>query len=237
MSSDLPPERLSQISTAWSLFRQAHGGSQQESAARRVLVERYYAAAYRYLLGAVRNEDSARELFQEFAMRMMRGDFHRATPDRGRLRDYLKTSLRNLVNDHWAACRAKPRPLPDSLAAGDTDSAEPSFEESLRQELLQHAWDALKQSNENYYVLLLAHVETPLSTAAELAEEVGRRTGKSLNAAQVRVTLHRARHKLATLLLDELAAMSPEWNRDELLAELESLRLAEICRTALDERL
>jgi hypothetical protein len=38
------------------------------------------------------------------------------------------------------------------------------------------------------------------------------------------------------LLLDELAAMSPEWNRDELLAELESLRLAEICRTALEER-
>ena len=174
MSSDRPPERLSQISTAWTLFQQAHGGTQGQTAARRVLVERYYAAAYRYLLGAVRNEEVASELFQEFAVRMMQGDFHRASPDRGRLRDYLKRSLRNLVNDHWAACRVNPRPLPDDLAAITSpqipaEPESPSFEESLRMELLQQAWTALQQTNPRYYAILLAHVEAPQATAAELA--------------------------------------------------------------------
>jgi hypothetical protein len=103
-------------------------------------------------------------------------------------------------------------------------------------ELLQQAWTALERSNPNYYTVLLAHVEAPQATAAELATEIGQRSGRSLNATQIRVTLHRARHKLATLLLDELAAMLPDASPEALAAELECLRLSEICRTALLER-
>ena len=40
-----------------------------------------------------RDEQLAEELFQEFALRMLRGDFRRAEPLRGRFRDYLKTVI------------------------------------------------------------------------------------------------------------------------------------------------
>src|SRR5262245_57328630 len=92
--------RLSGISTLWSTFFQAHKSGDAAVAARQALLERYSGAVYRYLLGAVRNEDTAADLTQEFALRFLRGDFHRADPQRGRFRDYLKTSLIHLVNDH-----------------------------------------------------------------------------------------------------------------------------------------
>src|SRR5688500_14765658 len=93
-ADDALEQRLSRITTLWSVVGQAHGGATAgtASAARRVLMERYRGAAYRYLLGAVRSPDAADELFQEFALRFVRGDFRRADPDRGRFRDYVKAA-------------------------------------------------------------------------------------------------------------------------------------------------
>src|SRR5262245_31436164 len=93
-------EHLSRISTIWSEVRGAHSGSADKAAAAQAaLVERYQGAVYGYLLGAVRDPDVAAELFQEFALRLVRGDFGRADPGRGRFRDYVKTTLINLVID------------------------------------------------------------------------------------------------------------------------------------------
>src|SRR3954451_21944359 len=94
--------RLSQISTQWTMVFQAHG-SQPElvSAAQAELMCRYSGAVHRYLLGALRDPDAASELDQEFALRFLRGDFHRADPSRGRFRDLLKTVSRNLVAGHY----------------------------------------------------------------------------------------------------------------------------------------
>jgi hypothetical protein len=47
----------------------------------------YHRAVHRYLLGALRDEDAAEELFQEFALRFVRGDFRWADRGRGRFRD------------------------------------------------------------------------------------------------------------------------------------------------------
>src|SRR5262249_57514629 len=67
-------------------------------------------AVYRYLIGAVRDPDIADELFQEFALRLMRGAFRRADPRRGRFRDFLKTALSHLVTDHYRRQGRGPRP-------------------------------------------------------------------------------------------------------------------------------
>src|SRR5947207_152703 len=101
----MPPfpsdEHLSRIATRWTMVFAAHRGPDSvERGMLPTLLLRYSGAAYRYLLGAVRDPDRAEDLCQEFAVRFLRGDFHRAAPGRGRFRDYLKTALVNLVNDH-----------------------------------------------------------------------------------------------------------------------------------------
>src|SRR5215218_5179677 len=99
--------RLSRIETLWPAVERAHGAPPEESAAAMWdLLRRYRGAVYRYLAGAVRDPDAADELFQEFALRFLRGDFRRADPGRGRFRDYVKSALINLVNDHHSRRRA-----------------------------------------------------------------------------------------------------------------------------------
>src|SRR5207248_11116913 len=87
-------EHLSRISTLWTMVRQAHAAVPDTRAqAHQRLLERYQGAVYAYLRGAVCTEAIADDLFQEFALRVVRGDFSRAKPEKGRFRDYLRTSL------------------------------------------------------------------------------------------------------------------------------------------------
>jgi len=73
--------RLSRISTMWTLLNQAQASPRDDSHAALVaLIERYQGAAYRYLLGAVRNPDVADDLFQEFALRLAQGAFRSGDP-------------------------------------------------------------------------------------------------------------------------------------------------------------
>src|SRR5437660_8169131 len=120
--SDLD-QRLSRIATLWTVVFRAHeGGADAAQEARNRLMLRYSGAVYRYLLGAVRDPETAGDLCQEFAVRFLRGDFRRADPRRGRFRDYVKAALVNLVNDHHRARQARPRPL-----AGGAEPAAPDL--------------------------------------------------------------------------------------------------------------
>ncbi len=136
-------ERLSRISTFWSMVVEAHGDpTDAKQTARNRLLQRYSGAAYRYLLGAVRDPDTATELTQEFALRFIRGDFHRADPKRGRFRDYVKTALVHLVTDYYRSRQAWPKPLADDVpdraaAAIIGESADDDFLASWRAELLE----------------------------------------------------------------------------------------------------
>ena len=81
MESDPPRSHLSRISTPWTLVRLAHADAEAPAAhALRLLLQRYCGAAYRYLRGALRDEDAALDLLQEFVLRFLRGDFRRADP-------------------------------------------------------------------------------------------------------------------------------------------------------------
>src|SRR5437588_396144 len=115
-------QRLSQISTTWTLLARAHANPADISgAAYAALVERYQAAVYRYLLAATRNPDAADELFQEFALKLLRGDFRRADTGRGRFRDYVKTALSNLVTNY----RRKQARTPPALLVAEAAVAAP----------------------------------------------------------------------------------------------------------------
>jgi DNA-directed RNA polymerase specialized sigma24 family protein len=232
-------QRLSRIATEWTLVFKAHQG--EVNAARAVLprlLERYRGAAYRYLLGAVCDPDVADELAQEFALRFIRGDFHRANPERGRFRDYLKTALVNLVNDHYRQQQDKPH----ALGAEPAAPAQPSlnsraeFVMTWREELLENTWKALAENNDAYHAALRYRIENPDAVSSHMAEHLSATLGKPVTPPSARKILQRAHAKFADLLLDEVAYSLENPSHQELEKELTDLDLLKYCRAALERR-
>jgi RNA polymerase sigma-70 factor (ECF subfamily) len=237
-----PEQHLSHISTMWTLVHQAHRGEPEEAtAAQRVLMERYSGAAHRYLRGALHDADAADELFQEFCLRFLRGDFRRADPERGRFRNFVKTALFHLVIDY------RKRRTAQSLAAHESactappaTEAEQQFLSSWRAELMDRAWLALaaieKKSGQPYFTILRCRREHPLLDSASLAERVGSQLGRSYSVDGIRQALHRARDKYADLVLSEVAQSVDRDAPEDLEAELIELGMLEYCRSALERR-
>jgi RNA polymerase sigma factor (sigma-70 family) len=237
--SDL--SHLSQISTMWTMLFRAHaGGPESVESAQRAMMERYGGAVYRYLLGAVRDQDAAAELAQEFAVRFLRGDFRRADPDRGRFRDYLKTSLIHLATDYRKAQRERPQPLnpdtpgPAPAAPLDDDAV---FMASWRAELLDRTWDALAASHPTQHAVLLCRVSEPELPSPQLADRVGGTLGRPLTAVAVRKSLQRAHAQFAELLVEEVARSIGDPSPDDLTTELAALDLLRYCRSAVEQRI
>src|SRR5262245_18940017 len=111
MAADDPDQRLSQSTTLWTVVRCAHHGPAGEvPEAQARLMERYGGAVHRYLRGALRDPDAADELFQDFCLRFLRGDFRNAVPEKGRFRSLLKTALYHLIVDYQRRQRKRPQP-------------------------------------------------------------------------------------------------------------------------------
>ena len=100
---------LSEIETLWSDILRAHRGEGESQEARARLVLRYIGAVRRYMTCVLRDGDAAAELSQEFAVRVLRGDFRRADPSRGRFRDFVRTAASNLIRDYHRRARSDPR--------------------------------------------------------------------------------------------------------------------------------
>src|SRR5262249_18756684 len=150
MKQEPPNQRLSLISTAWSLvWRANHASTEEAKAARQQLLERYGGAVRRYLLNLLHDPDAADEVFQEFALRLVRGDLRGADPQRGRFRNFVKGTLLHLIADYRKRQRDWPGPLPDEGAALATNTkgveSDAQFVESWCDELLARAWAALAE--------------------------------------------------------------------------------------------
>jgi RNA polymerase sigma-70 factor (ECF subfamily) len=238
------PHHLSRITTQWTLVFEAHREQQTVAMqAQQALMHRYCGAIYRYLVSAVRDPDAADDLSQEFALRLVRGDFKRADPGQGRFRDFLKSSLYHLVIDyHRRKARRRHEFLdPDAPAPADGDSGLPSDQEFLarwREELLDRAWEALatveKETGKPFFSVLRFRAENPKLPSGEIAQKLQERLGKPLTDVGVRQTLHRAREKFADLLLEEVAHSLETSDVERLSQELIDLDLLPYCRTALD---
>ncbi len=229
-------ERLSRIETQWTAVFRAHGpatDSARSTRDRQLL--RYSAAVYRYLLGATRDPDTASDLCQDFAVRFLRGDFHRATPDRGRFRDYVKTALVNLVNDFHRVRQAGPKPLAVDAAAPELPS-EDDFVGGWRQAILDQTWKALAEANPTFHSVLLTRIENPEMPSPEMAERLATQLGKPMTPENVRKSLQRAHAKFAELLLDQVAESLDEPTEDDLEGELKALDLLRYCRAMFDQR-
>jgi len=238
--------RLSRIPTDWTWIRRAHKGSpEMVRYAQERLLQRYGGAIRRYLLGALRDENAADDVFQEFSLRFIRGDFQNACPERGRFRQFLKTALYHLIVDYQRRQKRTPRPLEMDVA----DPVEPSTDEieadrkfliTWREELLSRTWWALQQSQPRiglpYFDLLRFRTEHPSVPSGEMAKQFGQQLGKPVSADAVRQTLKRARDRFAELLVAEVAQSLDAPSEVDLADELEELGLLHYCATALERR-
>jgi RNA polymerase sigma-70 factor (ECF subfamily) len=235
--------RISQIQTLWTVVGQAggEGATRAVNAAQEQLLERYGKAVYRYLLGALRDSDVADEVYQEFALRFVRGDLAGADPARGRFRDYLKGVLSHLIGDHYRRQRKQPlalHPEHEPAAAADEPAlSDEDFLASWRNELLGRAWSALaqheKQTSQPFHTVLQYRAAHPETRSEQMAEQLSSQMGKPVSAAWVRQTLHRAREKFAEILLDEVVQTLRNPTMSDLEQELIDIGLVEYCRPVL----
>jgi DNA-directed RNA polymerase specialized sigma24 family protein len=211
---DTTPTRLDQIPTQWSLLRIAHRNSMTGSGeARNVLVLRYAAAIRNYVGALIRNEHDADEVSQEVVIRLLRGQFASATPERGSFRRLLMVATHNLVRTYWSRQQRKPRADIDlgSIAGAAEESAlEAEALASWKQSLLDMAWKGLEEYQNEHpgtvaYTLLRLRADYPDDESEALAGRLSAAAGKPFRADAVRQQLRRARVRFAQILLEEVS--------------------------------
>src|SRR5580692_7628921 len=100
--SDTISQRLDSMTTRWSVVRRAHQASIVSAGqARNELVLRYSKAIRAYVRAILQDDGRADEVAQDAIVRLLSGDFAGADPNRGRFRDLLKVSVRNMARNHW----------------------------------------------------------------------------------------------------------------------------------------
>lgn len=231
-----PNQRLASISTMWTVLREAHGeGATLATDAQRILLERYGGAIYRYLLAAVHDPDVAEELTQEFAYRLVKGDFKQVDPERGRFRSYLKTVLFRMVSEHRKRdARQLAAPLLEDQAVDTSDNAaqqaDQKWFESWRDELLARAWQLLSETHSVYYTVLRLKSENPKLTSDELSQQAAEQTQQPMSPENYRKILSRAREQFANHLMDEVAGSLDQPTAESIEAELIDLKLLAYCK-------
>ena len=204
------------------------------------LFERYSPAVKRYLLGSLRNQEAADEVFQEFALRICRGDFRNANFEKGRFRNMLKTSLYRLMVDFHRR-KQKVRKLGTAeqidfvVAEESSDSGCDEFALAWRQTMLDQAWQRLEQlqieSGKPYYTILRCRVDHPELTTKQLQEHLHESQTIPMPAeGSFRVYLHRARRQFSKLLKEQIASSIEDPTPEKIEDELIDLGLHLFCR-------
>ncbi len=236
---------LSRIQTAWSMVRRAHGDHTAVQAAQQSLLDRYGGAVRRYALAALRDEDAADEVFQEFALRFVRGDFGNADPERGPVpgvrEDVCLSADRRLPTAAEEAVARRAHALEHGRTGCRSDDEALGDDAHVPSQLARRAVGPLLAEagrrgtaapGKPHHTVLRYRVDHPDLHSPELAAGFSEKLGKPINAGAARVLLHRARDGFAELLLDEVMQSLTEDSLDEAEEELIELDLLEYCRPA-----
>ncbi|MEM7783157.1 MAG: sigma-70 family RNA polymerase sigma factor [Planctomycetota bacterium] len=236
-------ERLSRIETLWSVVNHAHDSDSPTSdQAKQALLNRYSNAIRRYLGAAVKQPDIANDLFQEFAVKFLKGDFRSVDPVRGRFRSFVKTVLFRMVAHHFrkqASDRiVQVEELPDPESSPESDRSETEFINAWRSGLLDRAWQAIEKEQEaggpKHHTILRIRAEHPLADFQTIASYLEQKLRKKISPGNARVMVHRARSKFAQHLVQQVANSLNRANAENLEQELIELKLIDYCKEHLD---
>lgn len=246
MAADELDQRLSQLDTAWSILKQAHGGSTiRRQAARTWLLERYAPAVTRYLSALASSADEAAELLQRFAESLLDGKFHHAWAKEGKFRHYLKTGLFHLKQTLLREKSKQGRQIGSddpSREPEDTHTPELEHEEqwrlSWREMLIERALADLEREQprkkHDLYTVLSCRMDHKEMRSHELAAVLSKNLTKPVTAGWVRKRLFQARRRFAQLLIDEVALSLEEPTRENIEEELADLGLLAYCVEILE---
>ncbi len=235
-------DRLENVETLWSLVRRAHASGLEASAvdARRTLVLRYAPAIRRYVAGILKASEDSEEIAQDVIVRLLKGDFAGADPNRGRFRDLLKFAIRNMIRNHWAKQQRRSFSALDldTLTEDRSPTQDSAWTLAWQNNVLEHAWAALKDSERKkkgnlHYTLLRWRVDFPDETSDQLADRLSEKLRTPVTSASARQMLRRARLRFAELLIEEISLSLDEASPARLEEELASLELLEYVRDFL----
>ena len=200
-------------------------------------------------MAALRDEDAADEVFQEFALKFVRGDFRGADPGRGRFRAFVKTVVYRLIVDYQRRQKKLGREgqmhsnlaEPGGLGQAHRNNEDAIFQASWRDDLLARCWAKLADyestTRKPYHAVLRYRVDHPDARSGELADESIQQIRQAdQRRRRPRATLHRSREAFADLLLDEVVNSLADSSLDAAEQELIELDLLEYCKPALERR-
>lgn len=237
--------RLSRIETVWAMIIQAHDNDSVGAVpAQHEMLARYGNAILAYLRGAFRDEVAAEETYQEFAIRWLRGDYHKARPEKGRFRGFLKVVLSRLVADHYRKLsRRRESTLDEDFTCIDESqqgTRDAEFARVWRDQMLTMAWRQLAadehRTSRPWMTVLRMRVEQPEARSVELAASLSDHLGETVTTTRLRVLLHRSRERFAQYLIDAVADSLDAPDIDEIEQELAELQLLQYCGAMIENR-
>jgi RNA polymerase sigma-70 factor (ECF subfamily) len=236
--------RLSKIDTLWSVVRKAHVEDNEiATTAQQRLLELYAGAIRNYLIGSLRDEDLAEDLFQEFALKFVAGDFKTVDSNKGRFRSYVKTVLSRMVAGHYRKkTTRREQNLAEEYAEADSNRLGHDDDERFlinwRDDLLAKTWQRLLEEEAKtgapYHSVLSLRSSEPSLNSDDLAKKLSAMTGKEMASGAARVALHRAREKFAKLMIEIVSNSLEDPTREALESELIDLQLFEYCRKVIE---
>jgi RNA polymerase sigma-70 factor (ECF subfamily) len=203
------------------------GSESQARSALESLCRQYWYPLYTFVRRQGKTHHEAEDCTQEFLARMLASDgVARASPQRGRFRTFLLTSMRNFLNKEWQRGQAAKRggglallPLEfdtaeKRFAHGPADpglTPEQAFDRNYALEMIGRAIDALhidyeKTDRGALFAALRPYLFGNASPESHTlpAERLG------MNAHAFTVALQRLRRRLGERLRDEVAQTVPD---------------------------
>lgn len=237
------PARLDEIATEWGLLQQAHAQGDAARPARNALVLRYARAIRNYVGALIKEPQDADEVAQEVLVRLLRGQFASASPERGRFRRMLAVAAHNLVRNYWQRKRrqAAMELNAETIASSDEDVVDDAAAlAAWRQSMLEMAWRAIEEFERSHpgnlaWTVLRLRADFPDDDSEQLAVRLSERIGRPIRPAALRQQLRRARKRFAEALLDEVARGLDSPSQERVCEELTEVGLMEYVQDFLPD--
>ena len=210
------------VTTRWTSVLQAKGDSTEAKAALSDLCAAYYAPVFAFIRRNAPDEDSARDLTQEFFARLLaRGGVDNVDPQRGRFRSFLLGAVKHFLADMRDHDRRLKRgagqpnesldadaETPSALETPDSKTAAPDreFDRKWALTLLDRAFSALAREYEEAGKSAQFEVLKPWLTGdgEDISQaEAARRL--EMNEGAVKVAIHRLRRRLREVIKNEIS--------------------------------